>query len=153
MPLKVDHSLLMLGSAAYVASWYSVDTLGSRRFDKRVIGMLLSYIKPKRRGILGTLQYVAYEEQSRKHFRRWVNDLNNILGGVHKAGCVWGDAKPENVLVDDEDNVRLIDFGGGYTDGWVEEEQHGTQRGDLEAMEKIRQWLEQLGEAPTITLS
>ncbi|CAI6089117.1 unnamed protein product [Clonostachys chloroleuca] len=137
-----------LASDARVCRLYGlvVDTLGPHRSDTRVVGMLLSYIKTKRRGILGTLQYVAHEEQSRKHLHRWANDLNNILGGLHKARCIWGDAKPENVLVDNEDNLWLIDFGGGYTPGWVGEEQQGTQRGDLEAMEKIRQWLEQLGD-------
>lgn len=140
-----------------------VDTVGPRRFDKRVVGMLLNYIKPKRPGILGTLQYVAYEEHSRKNLHRWANDLNGILGALHRAGCIWGDAKPENVLVDHNDNVWIVDFGGGYTPGWVDEEQQGTQRGDLAAMEKIRQWLEQRGarrgqvdlieQGSTITLS
>lgn len=122
-----------------------VDTLGPNKSDKSLVGMLFNYIKPKRRGILGTLQCVAYEEHSRRHLHRWANDLNDILRDLHKAGCIWGDAKPENVLVDCEDNVWLIDFGGGYTLGWVEEEQQCTQRGDLQAMERIRQWLEQVG--------
>lgn len=122
-----------------------VDSLGPHRSDKRVVGMLLTYIETKRRGIFGTLHYVAHEEQSRRHFHRWANDLNNTLDGLRKAGCIWGDAKPDNVLVDNEDNVWLVDFGGGYTLAWLGEEQQGAQRGDLDAMKKIRQWLEQLG--------
>ncbi|OAR02229.1 hypothetical protein LLEC1_03826 [Akanthomyces lecanii] len=119
-----------------------MDTLGPRKQDQRVVGMLLNYIEPKRPGILGTLQYIAYDEQNHKHLRSWADDLSDTLGHLHQAGCVWGDAKPENVLVDKDDNVWIIDFGGGHTPGWVQEEDEGTRKGDLEAMSKIRQWLE-----------
>ena len=121
-----------------------VDTLGKHKMQKRVVGMLLNYISPKRRGILGTLQCVAYEESSRKHLRRWADELERQLSDLHGAGCIWGDAKPENLLVDINDNVWFIDFGGGYTPGWVEKDQQHTQGGDLAAMKKIRQWLEDL---------
>jgi hypothetical protein len=40
--------------------------------------------------------------------------------------------------------VWVVDFGGGYTPGWIDEELQGTKRGDLQALEKIRQWLEGL---------
>jgi hypothetical protein len=121
-----------------------VDTLGPHRMQKRVVGMLLNYIHPKRRGILGTLQYVAYEGSSRKNLRRWAHELERQLSDLHGAGCIWGDAKPENVLVDINDNVWIIDFGRGYTRGWVEKDLECTQGGDLAAMRKIRQWLEDL---------
>ncbi|KAI1839735.1 hypothetical protein JX266_014055 [Neoarthrinium moseri] len=120
-----------------------VDTVGLPSSSLRLVGMLLSYIKPKRRDRLGTLQCVAYEDGSRKHLRRWANDLDDIVSAIHRAGCIWGDAKPENVLIDNDDNVWLIDFGGGYTAGWVDKEQQCTEKGDMEAV-KIQQWLDRL---------
>jgi hypothetical protein len=120
-----------------------VDTVGTVKPRPHVVGMLLTYIKPKRE-ILSTLQYVARAADSHRHLPRWANDVEHIVGALHRAGCVWGDAKPDNVLVDSEDNVWVVDFGGGYTPGWIDEELQGTKRGDLQALEKIRQWLEGL---------
>ncbi|KAG4257530.1 hypothetical protein FPRO03_13903 [Fusarium proliferatum] len=97
-------------------------------------------------GILGTLQYAAYEERNRWHLHRWATDLNDVLESLHQAGLMWGDAKPENVFVDDDDdNVGVIDFGGGCTPGWVSQDNKCTKRGDLEATEKMQDWLVQLG--------
>jgi len=31
----------------------------------------------------------------------------------------------------------LVDFGGGHTQGWADEELWGTKEGDLQALEKI----------------
>ncbi|KAK8106635.1 hypothetical protein PG999_009994 [Apiospora kogelbergensis] len=120
------------------------DTFGPPHPEKRLVGMLLNYINPKQRGILGTLQCVAYDKHSHEHSRRWAHDLTEMVAALHRAGCVWGDAKPENVLIDNNDDVWLIDFGGGYTHGWVDEERQCTKEGDLGALEKIRQWLERL---------
>lgn len=35
-------------------------------------------------------------------------------------------------MIDNEDNAWLIDFGGSYTEGWVEKEKadHGKRKGD-----------------------
>ncbi|EGX95299.1 hypothetical protein CCM_03571 [Cordyceps militaris CM01] len=82
-----------------------IDTLGPRAPDQRIVGMLLNYIEPKRHGILGTLHYIAYDEQNHKHFHSWADDLSDTLGQLYQAGCVWGDAKPENVLVDKDNKV------------------------------------------------
>lgn len=109
----------------------------------RLIGMLLNYIPPKHPGILGTLEYVApYVDAALR--RRWADDIEAAVGSLHLAGCIWGDAKAENVLVDSTDNVWLIDFGGGFTNGWVDAEQRETERGDLGAVQKLRAWLEGL---------
>ncbi len=45
-----------------------------------------------------------------------------MLGLLHAVDIVWGDFKAENMLADEDDNVWLIDFGGGTTHGWVDEE-------------------------------
>ena len=54
-----------------------------------------------------------------------------------------GDAKAGNILFDIDDNVWIIDFGGGYTRGWVEKNRMETIEGDEEALSKIKQLLRQ----------
>jgi len=54
---------------------------------------------------------------------------------------VWGDAKPENVLIDGSDDVWIIDFGGGYTQGFVEKEKAGTAEGDLQGLDNIMKYV------------
>jgi hypothetical protein len=46
---------------------------------------------------------------------------------LRSANIVWGDFKPQDMLIDKEDKVWLVDFGGGLTHGWVERED-GDQR-------------------------
>lgn len=57
-------------------------------------------------------------------------------------GVVWGDGKADNVLVHrDSDDAWIIDFGGGWTEGWVDREVSGTAEGDNVAMQKIFEFL------------
>jgi hypothetical protein len=71
------------------------DTFGPCSSNMRLVGILLDYIRPKRCGILSTLQYVAHEKQSKKHLRRWADDLDVTVGALRQAECRWGDAKPK----------------------------------------------------------
>ena len=50
---------------------------------------------------------------------------------------VWGDAKSSSIIIDKQDKAWLIDFGGGFTDGWVDEELVETTEGDEQALAKI----------------
>jgi hypothetical protein len=45
--------------------------------------------------------------------------------------------KPENVLVDKEGNTCLIDFGGSFTLGWVDEDKQETVEGDRQGVQRI----------------
>jgi tRNA A-37 threonylcarbamoyl transferase component Bud32 len=73
--------------------------------------------------------------------KRWYNDVAQMLNLLHSAGIVWGDFKPENMLVDDDNNVWLIDFGGGMTDGWVDNENMETKEGDLQGLAQFKEFL------------
>ncbi|KAK0709129.1 hypothetical protein B0T26DRAFT_754385 [Lasiosphaeria miniovina] len=57
---------------------------------------------------------------------RWATQIEAAVSALHKAGIVWGDVKAENVLVDRDDNAWIIDFGGGYTRGWLDADLAGT---------------------------
>ena len=53
-----------------------------------------------------------------------------------------GDAKPQHILVGSRNDIWIIDFGGAYTDGWVEKEKAETMEGDRQGVARIRAFLE-----------
>lgn len=72
---------------------------------------------------------------------RWASQVDDTLTQLHDAGIVWGDAMPEEVLVDRNDDAWIADFGRGYTEGWVECELAGTKEGDLQALGRITKFI------------
>ncbi|KAI0429809.1 hypothetical protein F5Y09DRAFT_249046 [Xylaria sp. FL1042] len=104
---------------------------------KRLVGILLPYVENK-----GTLNFMALWSDITENRRlRWADELEGLIRTLHSARLVWGDAKPHNVLVDTMDNLWLIDFGGSFTQGWVDEEKRDTAEGDLQGLERIKNWL------------
>jgi hypothetical protein len=74
--------------------------------------------------------------------RKWAEKIKFIVKRLHEAGIVWGDAKPENILVDFNEDAWITDFGGGYTEGWVAKDLAGTVEGDLEGLVKILDYID-----------
>ncbi|KEZ43305.1 hypothetical protein SAPIO_CDS4749 [Scedosporium apiospermum] len=70
-----------------------------------------------------------------------LEDSKHTVAELHKNDIIWGDAKPENVLIDEDDNAWVIDFGGGFTSPWVEYENRQSREGDLLALARIREKL------------
>ncbi|KAF4494270.1 hypothetical protein FAGAP_9595 [Fusarium agapanthi] len=103
----------------------------------RDFGLLLTYIDCGHK----TLLCAAKSETSTELRRSWAQQVNDTVRQLHAAGIVWGDAKPDNVLVDQKNDAWLIDFGGGYTNGWVSKELSGTVEGDLQGLRKINEFL------------
>ncbi|ETN37617.1 uncharacterized protein HMPREF1541_07239 [Cyphellophora europaea CBS 101466] len=68
---------------------------------------------------------------------KWAQETKKIVKTLHKHGIIWGDAKADNFLVDRDDALWVIDFGGSYTEGWVDEELLETKEGDDMGLEKI----------------
>ncbi|KAF5542771.1 hypothetical protein FNAPI_9870 [Fusarium napiforme] len=102
-----------------------------------VFGLLLTYIDCGRK----TLLCAARPDISRELKQSWAQQVNDTVQQLHAAGIAWGDAKPDNVLVDRKNDAWLIDFGGGYTNGWVPKELSGTVEGDLQGLKRINEFL------------
>ncbi len=52
---------------------------------------------------------------SRQEYSRWGLQLLKALEACHSAGVTHGDVKPDNILIDKDNNLQLIDFGIGRT--------------------------------------
>ncbi|KAM4066783.1 kinase [Hirsutella rhossiliensis] len=103
-----------------------------------VFGLLLTYIDCSR----VTLACAAPKLDTPACLQeKWVVQIQETVQELHSAGIVWGDAKPENVLIDRNKDAWIVDFGGGYTEGWVPENLTGTVEGDLIALKKIIEFI------------
>ncbi|KAE8335676.1 hypothetical protein BDV24DRAFT_171120 [Aspergillus arachidicola] len=76
---------------------------------------------------------------------RWQDQLQSMVHSLHSAGVIWGDARTDNVLVDVDDILWIIDFGGGVTEGWVDGDKADSREGDLQALSKIIEILDFTG--------
>lgn len=107
--------------------------------SSRIVSLLLSYIDCDNRTLLCTGKDPQYVSMRRK----WLDQITRSIEGLHTCGVVWGDAKPDNVLIDSQDDAYLIDFGGGYTRGWVDQEVANTVEGDLQGLQRLSKFLSQ----------
>lgn len=105
--------------------------------DGSYVGLLLSYIDCDGRTLEGAVRADAPEDLR----QRWAAQVTSTVKHLHEAGIVWGDAKAANVLVDLNMDAWIIDFGGGFTEGWVEREKAGTVEGDMKGLAKIVEYI------------
>lgn len=75
--------------------------------------------------------------------RKWAAQIEDTVKELHCLGIIWGDAKPGNIVIDECDDAWLIDFGGGFTQPWVDSELAESVEGDLQAVGRIRERLEE----------
>ncbi|KAJ5464051.1 hypothetical protein N7475_007186 [Penicillium sp. IBT 31633x] len=73
--------------------------------------------------------------------QKWVDQVSHTINHLHSYNIIWGDAKAANVLIDANEDAYLIDFGGGYTEGWVEKKKSNSTEGDLQGLENIKRYL------------
>ncbi|KAL9567434.1 hypothetical protein ACKAV7_008384 [Fusarium commune] len=100
-------------------------------------GLLLTYIDCGNKTLLCATQPDTPGDLRQK----WAEQVRDMVHQLHTAGIVWGDVKPDNVLIDRQKDAWLIDFGGGYTHGWVPKELAGSVEGDLHGLQKIEEFL------------
>ncbi|KAF5966169.1 kinase domain-containing protein [Fusarium bulbicola] len=110
----------------------------------KTIGFLEEYIPVAETWELSTLGRIddvsAIDESRRK---KWLSQIQDTVDLLHNIGITWGDGKTSNVLIHCEtDDAWVIDFGGGWTEGWVDEELSGTVEGDEMAVRKIMEYLQ-----------
>ncbi|TQV98447.1 Protein kinase-like domain [Cordyceps javanica] len=105
---------------------------GVVRDSNGLAGMLFSWIESQ-----GVLSRARAEQSATERRRRWAGQIRETVQILHDRNIIWGDVKAENVLIDTDDNAWVIDFGGSYTMGWVDEEIAGTVEGDLQGLSKI----------------
>lgn len=106
-----------------------------------ILGILLSYVDCADRPLSARVSPEDADDPPTRVRRKWVGQLDVTLSSLHKAGIVWGDVKAENVLIDQSNNAWITDFGGGYTEGWVDRALADTIEGDAMGMAKIRKLL------------
>lgn len=111
-----------------------------------LLGFLTSYIGNGTDGYKSVDKYATRPEISHELKMRWAVQATFTLKLLHEAGIVWGDAKADNLLLDENNDAWLIDFGGSFTEGWVDKEKADTLEGDIQGMGKtldllgVTQW-------------
>ncbi|KAJ4418793.1 hypothetical protein N0V82_005358 [Gnomoniopsis sp. IMI 355080] len=73
---------------------------------------------------------------------KWAGQIQATVRTLHSVDVVWGDAKPSNVVIDLNNDAWLIDFGGGWTDGWVDENLQETMEGDEQGVARLLEFLD-----------
>lgn len=106
--------------------------------DGSVMGLLLTYVDHRGHGLLA---YSLNDDTPLHAKERWARQVQETVGELHEAGIIWGDAKAGNVMIDRNDNAWIVDFGGGYTLGWVDEDKAGTVEGDIQGVERIVEYI------------
>ena len=102
----------------------------------QTIGMLEEFID-------GTnLQLFNLQDTSSAQRQKWKHQIEQSLTKLHQNGFVWGDVKAENIMIDKADNAWLVDFGGSWTDGWVDEALAETMEGDLQGFSRVMELLD-----------
>ena len=119
---QLDHDLRISRLYGILRGKYSV-----------ILGLLLTYIDCER----VTLSCAIKPGTKVLLRERWGAQIQEAVGQLHDAEIIWGDAKPDNVLIDVNEDAWLLDFGGGYTEGWVPKTLVGTMEGDNIALKRI----------------
>lgn len=105
------------------------------------IGLLMDYVDASEQAVpLGYFEK-RIEEVTSTRRETWAKQIKDTLNDLHRNGIVWGDAKPNNILLDRNDNIWISDFGGSRTEGWVDVEHRETRQGDEQGLQRILSFL------------
>lgn len=99
-----------------------------------IVGFLREWI-PSKHNLGGTRSQAL---ASPRHIRqRWAGQTKRTVKALHAIGVVWGDAKPDNIVIDLNEDAWVIDLGGGWSNGWVDASLQGTIEGDEQGVSRI----------------
>lgn len=85
------------------------------------------------------------DENTESLRRKWATQIEKTLRGLHDLGILWRDLKTDNVLINEDGDAVLLDFGGGNTHGWVDHDKYGTMEGEEQGLKKIMEALKVAG--------
>ncbi|KAF1959801.1 hypothetical protein CC80DRAFT_406189 [Byssothecium circinans] len=102
-----------------------------------IYGLLLSYIDCRNK----TLACAVRPDTPGSLRQQWADQVSHTLKCLHEGGIIWGDVKPDDVLINVNNDAWIIDFEGGRTEGWMEEKTAGTVEGDLQGLAKILEYV------------
>ena len=126
-------SRIPCGGHLNVVKLIGVVDAGEGTIDGMVLGLILG----------NPLSEVVSPSSSQKE--KWKRQISETISFLHGIGVVWGDVKPANILIDEKtDDAVLIDFGGGSTKGWVDHHLTETTQGDLQGLNRIIRYLDNL---------
>ncbi|KAJ5591605.1 uncharacterized protein N7459_001974 [Penicillium hispanicum] len=108
-------------------------------FNATLIGLLLSWIDCDNT----TLECVLTPDTPSYLREKWYAQVTTTLSRLHQAPIIWGDAKAANVLVDANDDAWMIDFGGGYTRGWVDKDRWRQSMATMRVFSRSRSFSKQ----------
>ncbi|OAA56874.1 Protein kinase-like domain protein [Cordyceps fumosorosea ARSEF 2679] len=77
-----------------------------------IIGFVREWIQSSRRG--ATLAKVNMARVPLDTRQKWADQIEDTLDNLHSIDLLWGDCKPDNVIVDKAEDIWLIDLGGDY---------------------------------------
>ncbi|KID73428.1 uncharacterized protein G6M90_00g062540 [Metarhizium brunneum] len=95
-----------------------------------LMGFLLEYVE-------GETLTLRTRNASAARKMKWMRQVEATVKRLHQLGVVWGDAKPDNVIINAEGDAIVVDFGGGYTPGYIDKELQQTFQGDLIGLDQM----------------
>jgi tRNA A-37 threonylcarbamoyl transferase component Bud32 len=87
------------------------------------------------------LTWEAVEQAPKEVREKWASQIRKTVSTLHEIDVIWGDVKAENVVIDKSGNAIVIDFEGGATKGWIDEDKMGTKEGDLQGLERLMDYI------------
>lgn len=108
------------------------------------LGLVVEWIPP-----LWDLQSREARRYPTEH-ERWQEQVASTVEELHKNKIVWGDVHPGNILIDEQMDAWVIDFGGGWIEPFVPRRLRHTVDGDLHGIRKVFEYLDKENVQPAM---